>query len=90
MDWVGSDHPRTKYKSLLSQYGADLEKIPKFTQNMVYYPTNKIRVPVNKENVLKSGIVSDQDKNLIVDYIDIDLPRSGLYKSNDDVGYTCK
>ena len=81
MDWVGSDHPRTKYKSLLSQYGADLEKIPKFTQNMVYYPTNKIRVPVNKENVLKSGIVSDQDKNLIVDYIDIDLPRSGLYKN---------
>ena len=80
MDWVGSDHPRTKYKSLLSQYGADLEKIPKFTQNMVYYPTNKIRVPVNKENVLKSGIVSDQDKNLIVDYIDIDLPKAVYIK----------
>jgi len=81
MDWVASDHPRTKYKSLLTQYGADVDKIPQFTQNMVYYPTNKIRVSVNKENVLKSGIVSEKDKDLIVDYIDIDLPKSGLYKN---------
>jgi len=81
MDWVGSDHPRTKYKSLLTQYGADVDKIPKFTQNMVYYPTNKIRISVNKENVLKSGTVSQKDKDLIVEYIDIDLPKSGLYKN---------
>ena len=81
MDWVASDHPRTKYKSLLTQYGADVDKIPKFTQNMVYYPTNKIRISVNKENVLKSGTVSQKDKDLIVEYIDIDLPKSGLYKN---------
>ena len=48
---------------------------------MVYYPTNKIRVPVNKENVLKSGAVKSEDADLIVDYIDIDLPKSGLYKN---------
>ena len=81
MSWVSSDHPRTKYKHLLQQYGADMERIPKATQELVYYPTNKIRVPVNKENVLKSGLVKPQDADLIVDYIDIDLPTSGLYKN---------
>jgi len=81
MDWVGSDHPRTKYKNLLEQYGADLNNVPKFTQNMIFYPTNKIRVPVNKENVKKSGLVNKQDYDLILDYIDIDLPTSGLYKN---------
>ena len=81
MDWVGSDHPRTKYKNLLEQYGAELDKVPKFTQNMIFYPTNKIRVPVNKKNVIKSGLVSEKDYELILDYIDIDLPSSGLYKN---------
>ena len=61
MDWVGSDHPRTKYKNLLEQYGAELDKVPKFTQNMIFYPTNKIRVPVNKKNVIKSGLVNEKD-----------------------------
>jgi hypothetical protein len=81
MSWVSSDHPRTKYKHLLQQYGADLDQIPKATQSLVYYPTNKIRVPVNKKNVLKSGVVRPEDADLIVDYIDIDLPTSGLYKN---------
>jgi hypothetical protein len=81
MNWVSSDHPRTKYKNLLTQYGADLNNIPLFTQNMVFYPTNKIRVPINKKNVLKSGIVKIENEGLILDYIDIDLPTSGLYKN---------
>ena len=81
MNWISSDHPRTKYSNLLNQYGADLENIPKFTQNMVYYPTNKIRVSVNKKNVLESGLVDKKDSGLILDYIDIDLPSSGLYKN---------
>ena len=69
MNWISSDHPRTKYKNLLTQYGADLENIPMFTQNMVFYPTNKIRVPINKKNVLESGIVKAEKEDLIVDYI---------------------
>ena len=48
---------------------------------MVYYPTNKIRVPVNKQNVLNSGLVKPSDADLILDYIDVDLPTSGLYKN---------
>lgn len=81
MTWVASDHPRTRYRHLLQQYEVDLDRVPQGTQEMVYYPTNKIRVPVNKENVLKSGIVNAEDADLIVDYIDIDLPTSGLYKN---------
>ena len=81
MNWIGSDHPRTKYKNLLQQYGADMTSVPNFTQNMIFYPTNKIRVSVNKKNVIESGLVNVEDSNLIVDYIDIDLPTSGLYKN---------
>ncbi|NCG04768.1 MAG: DUF2723 domain-containing protein [Bacteroidetes bacterium] len=81
MDWVASDNPRTRYKHLLQQYEVDISQIPEGTQNLVYFPTNKIRVPVNKENVLESGVVNPEDADLIVDYIDIDLPTSGLYKN---------
>ena len=81
MNWVASDHPRTKYKSLLEQAGDDPRRLPKGTQEMVFYPTNKIRVEVNKENVLKSGLVKPRDEALIVPYIDIDLPESGMTKN---------
>ena len=84
MNWVSSDNKRTKYKFLLEQYGyekEDLENVPLFTQNMIYYPTNKLRFYVNKENVIKSGIINPSEIDKIVDYIDIDIPKSGLYKN---------
>lgn len=68
MNWISSDDKRTKI-----DFGNG--------QETVFYPTNKIRVPVNKEHVLKSGIVQPKDSALIVDYIDIDLPKSALVKS---------
>ena len=84
MSWISSDNKRTKYKFLLEQYGyekEDLENVPLFTQNMIYYPTNKLRFYVNKENVIKSGIINPSEIDKIVDYIDIDIPKSGLYKN---------
>ena len=84
MNWISSDNKRTKYKFLLEQYGyekEDLENVPLFTQNMIYYPTNKLRFYVNKENVIKSGIINPSEIDKIVDYIDIDIPKSGLYKN---------
>ena len=81
MGWVSSDDDRTKFKSLISQTGGNPLEYPKNTQEMVFYPTNKIRLPVNKENVLKSGIVSEEDKDEIVSYIDIDLPKTGITKN---------
>ena len=67
MNWIASDDPNT---TRTLEDGSILH----------YYPTNKIRVPVNKENVLKSGLVKPEDAHLIVDYIDIDLP-SGIGKN---------
>ena len=84
MNWISSDNKRTKYKFLLEQYGyekEDLENVPLFTQNMIYYPTNKLRFYVNKENVIKSGIINPSEIDKIVDYIDINIPKSGLYKN---------
>ncbi|WP_338356201.1 DUF2723 domain-containing protein [Yeosuana marina] len=81
VNWIASDKPQTKFKYVLEKRGADLDAYPESTLNMVYYPTNKIRVPVNKENVLKSGLVKEKDSALIVDYIDIDLPESALTKN---------
>ena len=39
-------------------------------------PTNKIRIPVNKENVLKYGIVAQKDADKILPYIDITVGRA--------------
>ena len=81
MNWIASDHPRTKLGYLFESNGADLSQYSDYAKELVYYPTNKIRIPVNKENVLSSGLVKAEDADLIVDYIDIDLPETGLTKN---------
>ena len=64
MKWIRSDSKRTFYD--LDEDG-NPEKI---------LPTNKIRIPVNKENALKYGIVAQKDADLIVPYIDITIDRA--------------
>ncbi len=81
INWIGSDKPQTKFKHLLEKRGVDLSEYPDNTLDLVYYPTHKIRLPVNKESVLASGLVQAKDSALIVDYIDIDLPQSALPKN---------
>ncbi|MEO0573536.1 MAG: DUF2723 domain-containing protein [Bacteroidota bacterium] len=80
MNWVGSDKPQTKFRHLFDKQGRDISDYPASTLEIVYYPTNKIRVPVNRKNVLESGLVKEKDSALIVDYMDIDLPESALTK----------
>ncbi len=81
MNWVASDKPQTKLRYILEKQGADLSEYSESTLDLVYYPTHQVRIPVNKENVLKSGLVKEKDSALIVDYIDIDLPKSALPKN---------
>jgi hypothetical protein len=81
MNWVASDDPRTKIKDLLLKTGRDVNQLPESQREGIYYPNRKIRIPVNKENVLKSGIVSLKDSDKIVPYIDIDLPESAILKN---------
>ncbi len=45
------------------------------------YPTNKIRIPVDKEAVLASGLVKQKDADLIVPYIDIEIDPDGITKN---------
>jgi hypothetical protein len=68
MRWIESDNPVTYVGSGDEQYKT--------------YPTNRIRVPVNKENALKSGIVAQKDTDKIVDYIDITIDPIGLQKNS--------
>ncbi|WP_411029311.1 protein O-mannosyl-transferase family [Spongiimicrobium sp. 3-5] len=81
MNWIGSDKPQTKLKYVLEKQEADLSQFSESTLNLVYYPTHKIRIDVDKDVVLKNGLVREKDAAQIVDYIDIDLPRSAITKN---------
>lgn len=81
MKWVLSDKKETKYGYLIDEvYEVDDPNIPASQRNIVYYPVTKIRVPVNKENAKK--YVSPEDHDKMVDYIDIELPKTAIYKNN--------
>ena len=81
MDWVSSGKPETKLSYLMRQQGVDMSDFKEEQLDIVYYPTNKIRVPVDKNAVLETGLVAAKDAEMIVDYIDIDLPKSALPKN---------
>jgi len=51
------------------------------TKDLSFLPLRKIYVPVNKENVLKYGIVKPEDAHLMVDNIHMTIPRKGLDKA---------
>ncbi len=68
MDWIESDDKRTQAEL---QSGA-------FTNT---YPTQHVRIPVDKEAVLRNGIVAPEDAHLIVDHIDIVVKDEILYKN---------
>ncbi|WP_298508510.1 DUF2723 domain-containing protein [uncultured Kordia sp.] len=81
MKWVLSDKRETKYGHLVDEvYQRRDIDLPDSQRNVIYYPVNKVRVPVNKENAKKYVDPKDYDK--IVDYIDIELPKSAIYKNN--------
>ena len=46
-----------------------------------FYPTNKLRLTVNKETVLANGTVKQKDADSIVDYMDLDVDNRGLTKN---------
>ncbi|WP_457610576.1 DUF2723 domain-containing protein [Lutibacter sp.] len=62
MKWIQSDKDVT-------YYDLDDDGIPEKV-----LPTNKIRIPVDKDAVLKYGVVAQKDADLIVPYIDVEIP----------------
>ena len=69
MRWIESDDPRT---SIDFEENGHPEKV---------YPTNKIRLMVDKDAVLKNGIVAAKDSALIVPYIDFEISEAALVKN---------
>ena len=68
MKWVADDSPITKVE-LNSGIFANS------------FPSKIIRIPVDKEAVLRNGIVPEEDADLIVPYIDIKLKGDFIYKN---------
>jgi hypothetical protein len=46
-----------------------------------FFPTKSIRIPVNKDKVIKNRIVDPKVNDSIVPYIDIDIKSGALYKN---------
>jgi hypothetical protein len=61
MKWIESDKE-------ITYYDLDEDGIPEKV-----LPTNKIRIPVDKQKVLNNGTVAQKDADLIVPYIDIEI-----------------
>lgn len=68
MNWVADDSPATQVE-LQSGHMANT------------FPSKIIRIPVDKEAVLRNGIVAQKDADLIVPYIDIELKGEVIYKN---------
>ena len=68
MRWIETEDPRTK---------GDLQSGKKVNT----FPTKHIRIPVDKDAVLKNGIVAPEDADLIVPYIDIHLKGDMIFKN---------
>ena len=81
MNFITSDDPRTKYKHVLQQGGYDISRIRNQELNANYLPTENVRIPVDKEAVLRNGIVPEKDADKIVPYIDITIKGNALTKN---------
>ncbi len=67
-NFISSDDPRTLIEL---QNGHHIQ----------FYPTNKIRIPVDKSEVLKHKVVNPKLADSIVPYIDVDIKGNALYKN---------
>jgi hypothetical protein len=65
----------------------DFIKNPKSTvemsngQTIHFYPTNKIRIPIDKNIIIKNKVVNPKYYDSIVPYIDLDIKGSAMYKN---------
>ena len=80
LDFVSSDNPKTKFKRIIELQGEDIKQYPSQLLNTNYFPVENIRIPVNKANAIKYGIVKEKDADSIVPYIDIKIEESAIYK----------
>ena len=81
MDFISNDDPKTKFGYVVKAQGEDPRQYPKHIQNTNYFPTRHISIPVNKDQVLKNGIVSAKDADKIEDNLYAEIEGSYIYKN---------
>ncbi|NHM05867.1 DUF2723 domain-containing protein [Flavobacterium sp. CYK-4] len=50
-------------------------------QKIHFYPTNKIRIPIDKNVIIQNKVVNPAQNDSIVPYIDVDIKGQALYKN---------
>lgn len=50
-------------------------------QTIHFYPTNKIRIAIDKEEIIKNKVVAPKYYDSIVPYIDLDIKGNAIYKN---------
>lgn len=68
LKFIGSDDPNTVVEM-------------KNGQKIHFYPTNKVRITIDKNEIIKNKAVNPKYYDSIVPYIDLDLKGSALYKN---------
>ncbi len=81
MKFVTSDNSKTKFRHILKQQGENPNEYPSGHINANYFPVEDIRIPVNKETVLKNGLVKPKDADKIAPHIDIKIKGGAIYKN---------
>jgi hypothetical protein len=81
MNFVASEKPTTKFKYVVEKQGEDPRQYPSHLLNSNYFPTRSISIPVNKDMVLKNGIVKPKDADKIEDNLYTEIEGSYIYKN---------
>ncbi|MDD2985638.1 DUF2723 domain-containing protein [Flavobacterium sp.] len=68
LDFIKSDDPNTM---LEMQSG----------QSVHFFPTNKIRIPIDKNVIIKNKVVAEKYYDSIVPFIDVDIKDRAIYKA---------
>ena len=81
MDFITKDEKKYKYGEILKQQGYDISGFRSQDLNANFLPTKNIKIPVNKNNVIESGLINELDQSLIEDEIIIKIKSQAIYKN---------
>ena len=81
MDFITKDEKKYKYGEILKQQGYDISGFRSQDLSANFLPTENIKIPVNKNNVIESGLINEVDQPLIVDEIIIKIKSQAIYKN---------
>ena len=81
IDFITQDEKDYKYGEILKRQGYDVAGLRSQDYNANFLPTENVRIPVNIDNVIKNGIVSEKYSELIEEEIFIKIKSQALYKN---------